>query len=496
LNIMKRFLLAGGAIAALVASVPAHADRTPSLQIRCDGMPDNVTAGETAARLLGAVTLLGLFAPNHETPDEGQRLTGAEGVAVCAQALAVESNDIRRAQLLLASAIHHIEASEYDAAIAEARRVESDRPTLAQTQPYRRSLALSAMEIEALALLSAGRVEEARTRAFEMADASPYDLINQVRAWPYVRLTTAFGAREQAYFERLIRIYPSAVVERAALRQSAGDFRGAAEDYEIWLQFAATLDAGPPGMAVLAQAALAHALAGDTARAEARAGEARTALTAAPESTSAQPTTEILDLYQIWKNAHDGRAAEARVLFANRTAWLRPSAGAVAEVARQLQLGAAPESLTGSLAGEPGRFRTELVTRRRQELTGEKNRFALMRPFYPQASYDRFASNVWRTDRSRYFGREENAQLHATSVSVLRDGGGTPASYALLLHTALTARAQGKNAFMVMPGQQNPALNFVRIGNRGDAAMIGAMTMDAERVIADLSPVIPRPPRR
>src|SRR5207253_4638246 len=138
------------AIAALVASVPAHADRTPSLQIRCDGMPDNVTAGETAARLLGAVTLLGLFAPNHETPDEGQRLTGAEGVAVCAQALAVESNDIRRAQLLLASAIHHIEASEYDAAIAEARRVESDRPTLAQTQPYRRSLALSAIEIEAL----------------------------------------------------------------------------------------------------------------------------------------------------------------------------------------------------------------------------------------------------------------------------------------------------------------------------------------------------------
>jgi hypothetical protein len=492
---MKKLFVAGGAMAALLTAMPAQAERTPSLQIRCDGMPDNVTAGETAARLLGAVTLLGLFAPSHETPDASQRLNGAEGVAICSQALAVESNDVRRAQLILASAIHHIEAGENDAAIAEARRVEIDRPALVQTLPYRRTLALSAMEAEALALLSADRLAEARTKAFEMADAAPYDLVTQVRAWLYVRLTSDYGPREQAYFARLIPIFPSAIIERAALRQSAGDFRGAAEDYETWLQFMGTLNTEHPGMLIQAQAALAHALAGDPARAETRAAEARAALAAEPEAQTAQAATEVLDLYQVWKNAHEGRAADARLLFANRTAWLRPSAGAVAEVARQLQQGAAPDSLTGILAGDPGRFRTEQINRRRDELKSDKNRFALIRPYFAQGAYDRFSTNVWRTDHSRYFARDENDRLHATSVSVMRDGFGTPASYALLLHTALVARAQGKNAFLVMPGQQNVALNFVRLGNRGDAAMIGPMTFDAARVIADLSPMIPQPAR-
>lgn len=493
---MKKLLSAGAAAACLLAAQPAQAERTPSLQIRCDGMPDNVTAGETAARLIGAVTLLGLFAPNHETPDASQRLNGAEGVAICSQALAVESNDVRRAQLILASAIHHIEAGENDAAIAEARRVQIDRPALVETAPYRRTLALSAMEAEALALLNADRLEDARAKAFEMAEAAPYDLINLLRAWPYVRLTSQYGAREQAYFARLIPIFPSAILERAALRQSAGDFRGAAEDYETWLTFVRTLGTERPGMFVQAQAAVAHALAGEFATAETRAADARAALAAEPESQSAASTTEVLDLYQIWKNAHDGRAADARVLFANRTAWLRPAAGAVAEVARQLQQGVAADSLTGILAGDPGRFRTDLLSRRREELKTNKNRFALIRPYYAQGSYDRFATNVWRTDNSRYFGRAENAQLHATSISVARDGYGTPANYALLLHTALVARAQGKNAFLLMPGQQNVAVNLVRLGNHGDATMIAPMTFDVAQVISDLGTAIPQPARR
>src|SRR5207342_1870571 len=56
-------------------------EKPGSAYVQCDGQPDNVTDGETAARLLGAVTLLGLFAPPHESPDASKRKFAAEGVA-------------------------------------------------------------------------------------------------------------------------------------------------------------------------------------------------------------------------------------------------------------------------------------------------------------------------------------------------------------------------------------------------------------------------------
>jgi hypothetical protein len=493
---MKQVFLAGCALAAMLAATPAQAERTPSAQIRCDGLPDNVTAGETAARLLGAVTLLGLFAPAHETPDASQRLTGAEGVAICAEALQRESNDIRRAQLILASAIHQVEAGNYDAAITEARRVETDRPALAATAPFRRSLRLGAMEIEALALLGAGRVEDARTKAFELASAAPYDLTASARAWRYIQLTKDFGPREQAFYDNLIRLFPAALFERAMARQLAGDFRAAAADCDLWIELERTVDSDQVGMSIRAHGAITHALAGNAARAEALAEEARTALRNRPDSTAAATTTELLDLYNIWKVAHDGRAAEARLLFANRTSWLRPSPGAVAEVARLLQQGAPADSLTGALAGSPERFRTELLERRRRDLLDDKNRFTAIPAFQSQGAYDRFAANVWRADRSRYFQREDNARVRARFLSVSRDGWGAPAGYAVLLHAALVAQAEGKGSFMLMPARNSLAASFVRIGNAGDAYMIAPLTFETARVIADLSPVIPRPARR
>jgi hypothetical protein len=493
---VKLKLLTGAALVAMLVAAPARAERTPSVQIRCDGLPDNVTAGETAARLLGAVTLLGIFAPSHETPDESLRLAGAEGVAICAQALQVESNEVRRAQLILATAIHRIEAGDYDAAIAEARRIEIDRPAFAQTAPFRRTLWLGAMEIEALALLSADRLPEARARAFEMANAAPYDLLNMLRAWQYIRLTSEYGERERAFFDAMIPLYPGAVLERAAQRQLAGDFRGAAADYDLWIRFERSLDLNEPAMLTRANAALAYALAGDTARAATLAEEARQALTDHPEATAAQNTTEVLDLYNVWKTAHDGNAANARLLFAGRTAWLRPAAGAVAEVARLLQQGVPADSLTGTLAGDPNRVRTELVDRRRREVVETKNRFLAIRGFYSQAAYDRFSANVWRTDRSRYFQRDDNERLHARLINTGRDGFGAPAGYALLLHSALVAHAQGKSRFMVMPAQSSVSINWVRFGNEGDENIIAPLTFETNRVIADLTPVIGRPVSR
>src|SRR6185436_20134895 len=100
------------------------------------------------------------------------------------------------AQLILATAVHHIEASQFEPAIAEARRAETDRPEFAATPPFRRSLHLAALEIEAQALAGAGRIEEARAKAFELAAAAPYDIVTQLRAGRFIRLSPVYGAPE------------------------------------------------------------------------------------------------------------------------------------------------------------------------------------------------------------------------------------------------------------------------------------------------------------
>ena len=492
---MKLKYLAGAAVAALVFHAPATAERAPSDHVRCDGNPDNVGAGETAARVIGAITLIGLFAPAPETPDASQRLEGEAGIAVCNAALDGESNDVRRAQLILAGAIHQIEAGHHDAAIREARRVGTDRPNLVGTTPFRLSLRLAAMEIEAIALFGAGRVDEARAKALEMAAAAPYDIIAQARALRFVMLKPEIGEAEERFYANLVRLYPVAIVTRAAERQLAGDFRRAAEDHDTWLRFVATIGDAVP-MSALAQAALTHALAGNVERAGVLAERARSALQSDPDAQTAAATSEVLDLYQIWDNARQGRIADARVLFANRAAWRAPSAAAVAEIARILQQGADPAQLTGALAGDPRRFVTELLERRRSEADDAKNRFAAVRGYYGASRFERFGANVWRDGRSRYFAREDNSQLRARTINVTRDGVGTPAGYAMLLHAAIVAQREGKRSFTLLPLRPAASYGAVRFGNPGEESMIEAMSFDTEQVIADLRGVIPRPAAR
>ena len=519
-------LLAGALCAGsiIAAATPALAQQRggPSLHVQCDGHPDNVSGGETAARLLGAVTLLGIFAPPPEQSDLSARLHGAEGVRVCTDLLTRETQDVRRAQLRLANAIHHIEARDYENAIAQARMVATERPALGQTRAFQLSLALSALELEAQALLGLGRTREAADKAMEMAAAAPYDLVNNLRALFYVQLTGEHGAAEQRYYANLIRLYPAAVLERSNARQMAGDFAGAADDLELWMALTDPL-LEEPNMGSLAQAALTRALAGDMLRAEPLAERARNALRDKPEDRVAQATGEMLDLYQILATARGGNPAQARVLFAGRTQWLRPSAGAVSAVARELREGAPESELIGSLAGDPARFRTERLASLRDRVIeragadedaaqeeGEgaasdtaptktarptSQLFAAIRPHWTDRQLTAFAANTWRTERSRYFAREENERLRARLVNVGRDGYGVPAGYALLLHSAVMARAEGNTSFMILPAQLNLGSQFVRTGNPG-AEMPEAMTFDAEQVIADLAPLIPQPVRR
>ena len=108
---MKRMLLSASALSLLfvpVTSATAQTEKPGSAYVQCDGEPNNVTGEETAARLIGAVTLLGLFAPPPEAADASKRKFGSDGVVACSSLLSgKEGNPARRLGLILGRAIHH-----------------------------------------------------------------------------------------------------------------------------------------------------------------------------------------------------------------------------------------------------------------------------------------------------------------------------------------------------------------------------------------------------
>ena len=492
---MKLTYLASAALAATMLHAPALADRPPSAHIRCDGNPDNITAGETAARLIAITALVGLLVPDHEAPNASLRRSGEEGIAVCTEALAGESNDVRRTELILARAIHRIEAGAFEAAIVDAQLALTDRPEFAATPAFHLSLHLSALEVQAMALFAMGHKEEGAAKAMEMAALAPYDPVTGQRAARYVRLLGTYGPEQQQFYDRLIRLFPLGLIERAWVRQMARDFRGAAEDQELWAGLLQSMSDQPVNGSALAHAALARALAGDVDQAAELAHRASEAIKSQTSEASSASASEVLDLYRIWETAHQGRVAEARLVFAGRSSWSRPHVAAVAEVMRILREGARPEELTGALAQDPDAFRTEPLTTQLEQLNGEKDRFRVIRSVPSQSVFAGYSRNVWRTERSRYLG-SVNEELGATFVDTQRDGYGLPSGYALLLHSALVARSRGQSEFMMMPGQRLISANFVRFGSADDPRMIQAFTLGTDQVIADLAPLIPAPPSR
>jgi hypothetical protein len=473
----------------------------PSAHLRCDGKPDNITAGETAARLLAITAVVGLFLPQHEQADPSKRLSGAEGIAACNDVLGRESNPTRRVQLILARAIHHIEAGENDAAIADARLAETDQPALAATPGFRLSFHLSVLEVQAMAFLAMGKTQDAANLGVEMGEAAPYDLVNMLRAASLVDLSADYGPREARFYDALVRIYPTELAKRAAARERAGDFRGSAEDFEAWNALVASVVDGPAAYGP-AHAAIARALAGDAEQAEAHAKAAQAALEAIIASGKTDGTadvSELLDFYRVWSLAKAGKLSEARLLFGSRSAWTKPSPAAVGTLARLLQQGAGPGELNGLLAGDPARFKAEQLAARVRALTeygtsdkGVK-RYQAIRASISPGQFTAFSDNVWRSGESKYLAKQDEPKLKARLIDVLRNGDGIPAEYAIILHSALVAKAQGKKSFMLMPLQKYIYRTYVRIGDPGEAGVIAPLSYETDRVIADLSPIIPPP---
>jgi hypothetical protein len=282
------------------------------------------------------------------------------------------------------------------------------------------------------------------------------------------------------------------IIERAMARMRARQFAAGAADIELWISVNEMTE-GQDDPSFSAFAALARMAAGDAARAAEHERRARELIADLPGGTAGGLTPAMLDLLQIWRMAREGNLTQARVLFANRTGWEVASGQLVSEVARLLQAGATPAERVGHLEGDPARFGREEIARYRTRFNEVKNRFSAIRLAIAPGQFSRFAPHLARTDRSRYFTRQNDPQMPGRYLSVERDGDGIPSGYALLLHTALTAQAEGRSSFLLMPGRTEIFSAMTRIGNSGDEGMVAPLSFDAAAVVRDLGPLFPPP---
>ncbi|MET0310333.1 MAG: hypothetical protein ABW023_16630 [Sphingomonas sp.] len=507
-----------GALALVsLASTPARAagsatgaeDKPGSLYLQCDGQPNNMTTGESAARLLGAVTLLGLFAPRVEAADASKRKFGAEGVSVCTALLdgeKKEGNPSRRVDLLLGRAIHQIEAKNYQAAITDAglARREAEAAGLMSDPYYARSQGRAFGLVEAAALYRLDRVDEARDTALRDTTAARHSFMNLISVPSYLLGGYTPSETESAYIGWRARAGVTGAALSAKRLEEWGKFAEAAQVRDALADFNLAATPDLQSSALLAQAAVTHALAGNDAIAAERAAAARTNFEkrrdeGKPEGNGSE-IVELLDLYSILHTAKAGDLKTARRLFAARSQWVAASFGCVVEATRRLRDGAAADEMIGGLANAPETMRKDRDTATRAETlakdTDNKTLFWLLPGVDPAKRYEAVSKQVWRTDKSKLLlqvkdtdqvkFKMERLFLYGFDTDVLVD--------AYALHAALLAKSRGQQGFVIMPSLVGGTLiaNF-RTGNRGEPGLPDVLFNDADEVIADLSKIIPDP---
>jgi hypothetical protein len=190
-------IIAAPVMAAQKKPVAKPEPKGPSNYVLCDGNPNNMSAGESAARLLGAITLLALFAPPPEAADASARKMGKDGVDACNKILLgekTEGNQARRIELIMARALHQIEAKDYDAALADVAqaRKESAAGGYPNDPYYRRSTWLGMDQIESAALIRLGKSDEAVTAALRQFDGTKnqYLVLAQMKSYPACKAGT------------------------------------------------------------------------------------------------------------------------------------------------------------------------------------------------------------------------------------------------------------------------------------------------------------------
>ncbi|APG61871.1 hypothetical protein LPB140_02440 [Sphingorhabdus lutea] len=512
---IPKLLLTGAALAFTMngmVSNAAAAEKEPSLYLQCDGQPNNTSAGETVARLIGAITLLGLFAPQPEAPDPKARKFGEEGVKICSQlidgteSLNPEKNPVRRLELILGRALHHIEAKNYEAAIADTQLAQKEATEQGfMDDPYiSSSFGRAFPRIEAEALLRMGKPKEAQQTLFDRIQTSKFSFFPVLTTPNYPEFLKDLSAGEEKLLDNKVRMYPALLSFKATRLDLAGRFDEASKTRESAVHYFKLLSPAKDSSILLARAALSHALNNDWDMADKRAAAASTNMhkltnEGTPE-TDRTDTVELLDLYNILKLAHEGKMTEARRNFGARSQWLSPSFGAVMAVNSMLRKDAPQSELFGLLT----KSSDELWDKQYADATAKtlaqdsdnKSLFAMIPPMNKASSYEAFSNNVWKTSKSKYLSKEKlNAKDDKRMAGYLLFdyySDISPRYDAFILHSALMAQKNGHNSFVFIP-LIDSSQAWVYFNEADDEAKHAEFSLNAEQVIAELSDIIPSP---
>lgn len=486
----------------------AKAEKVPSLHVQCDGNPNNMSAGETAARLIGAITLLALFAPPPEDADPDKRKFGAEGVSICSMLIdgeKRETNDYRRINLILGRAIHRIEAKDYDGAVADAAlaRSQAESAGFMANPYYVRSQGRAFDLIAAAALYRAGKTVEARDAALANLHDARFLFTPLLGVPEYLLLDPSESPREADFNGWRSRL-GIGVASQAERLEEWGRFADAAAVREAHVDFNKRTMPELRSSAVIARAAIALALAGNTDLSDTRIAEARANAdkrrAAGDTERDASEIVELFDLHAIIRQSQRGELAAARRLFAARSQWVAASFGSVVEVTKRLRTDATADEMIGGLSRDPeALWKERLETRRAEALAKDADNatlFRLIPSVDSAAAYRGLSKQVWRTDKSKLvIELKDDSKSKLKMERMFHYGADFDALFpAYALHAALLAKSRGHQGFAMLPmfADRIAYAAFIT-GNKGDPGLSEPMFADAEEVIAALSPVIPSP---
>lgn len=479
--------------------------RLGSLYLRCDGQPNNMSGAESFGRLVALSLVVGLLAPQPESPDPAKRLFGEKGVDACTRLIddpeKGEHNPARRVPLILARALHRIEAKDYPGAITDVgiARTEATAAGLSGNPYFDRSMGLSFDLIEGHAKLRAGDPAAAREASLRNFAKSPYSYYTMIAADPFWYYNRDMSPAEETFLQARARLLPFEIAIYAARLEEVGRFEDSARQREAQIVLARALSSERENASLLAYAAIAHALAGHWDQAAERATAARTALddqaAAGKPADNAPAVIELLDFAGLLQLVHAGKVDDARRNFAARSEWSMPSFGAVTATVTMLRKGAKPDQLFGALATDADAMwqkrRDRALAQRLDKDTNNKTLFTYILPYAKIGGFENLSKSVWRTDKPRLLFKEPLKNSKFTLMTVV----GEPLTQpdALTLNAANLAKAKGFQGFVMLRRAETPDMALVQFGNADDPAISVPLWLDADSVISSLRAEIPSP---
>jgi hypothetical protein len=481
-----------------------------SLYLQCDGNPDNMSAGEAIVRLVAITAIVGLFAPQPEEPDPAKRLFGEAGVASCTALIEgpkKEGGFERRIPLILARALHRIEAKDYSGALTDVELARQDARTagLMENPYFQRSVGISFDRIEAIARIRLDDLAGARQATFGNVDTKAYSFFPLVSTMTFPQ----FGLpddRELQLLSHRAKFDISDLWQKAGRLDELGRFEESAVIVNGILDDNKRLKSTDPnadrdvGPSMYAWLALANAFAEkwDEAQTYAAAGRERMKAleNAGKPADNKAGIVELFDFYDILKLMHDGDVAGARRSFGARSEWTSPSFGELLEVHKRLSVDIAPQERMGLLT----RTVEELRQERRDNmlavmLESDKNNkslFSNILPYANPADFEGLSKQVWNTKNTRIIDKKplKDSNLYAVTIP---DGNPMAGLDGMILHAALQAKARGKQGFIFYRLPSTLRLAMVEFVDPTDPGVFDQRYSHADDVIASLRRFIPSP---